>query len=179
MRDENYLIETFSFIYYSVSERCHLAKVEARPPLGGEIGPDDGIRRGKGGERKREKDKKSETSSSPRTLLHLSRNSRSINVIARARSCASSRTELGIFRKLVYDEVAYEREENLLASKQHGYFSMRAEYSVTSRSGKLKERDSDGTFVIVTTHRTIDEWKLCICFELRVQRERIEVRVNW
>lgn len=33
VRDENYLIETFSFIYYSVSERCHLARAraEARP----------------------------------------------------------------------------------------------------------------------------------------------------
>ena len=31
MRDENYLIETFSFIYYSVSRRCHLAaRAEAR-----------------------------------------------------------------------------------------------------------------------------------------------------
>jgi len=31
VRDENYLIETFSFIYYSVSRRCHLAaRTEAR-----------------------------------------------------------------------------------------------------------------------------------------------------
>lgn len=40
MRDENYLIETFSFIYYSVSERCHLAAAGRRGAAdhSGEIG---------------------------------------------------------------------------------------------------------------------------------------------
>lgn len=91
VRDENYLIETFSFIYYSVSERCHLARREGR----GAVAPRkllsrmrrDSRARARARERERER-----VRCSPRTahlVAFIEKLSRSIAI--KVRSCADQR----------------------------------------------------------------------------------------